>query len=1140
MRRSLALVVLVAAALAGSAHGQTATLVRDIDSSSPWSGTAPANDLLGLADKVLAFGDEPAVAEGSGASSELLADLCPGSLASTPHWGGRLGNLAFFSAFPTGDPQTAWLYRSDGTRTGTYALGPITNNFVVALDHVFFLNRHQLWVSDGSVAGTRQVPLPDKPIQDMTAAGRRVFLVLGQNDLWVSDGSDAGTFLLHPFALTEALGLGAGGVSRLYFLVSAGGGALALWTSDGTPGGTRQVPGFPLAHGFVPPLKTLGDQAYLAVDDQVHGQELWTSDGTAQGSHRVSDLADPAPFGTEFGLPAPPVAAFSGRLFFATRGGLFSSTGTPGSTTLLAPVTRIFDSSFVQVGPRLLFLGAVPDGREVWVTDGNPTGTRRLARACTGQCFAAPTELVAPQGAAFFPVTDAQGTALWTSDGTTAGTRPYTSTLPQLVLVRHFAAVGRQIFFDAGDTGPTITLWTSDGRPGGTHPVPGVATTGASSRPQDVVTGGGHLFFTACDGTSRQVWKSDGTEGGTVPLTSLAGTACSEDLFNLPEPRAVTPAGNLAFFWAPEEEQWHLWRTDDDGNALDLAPVSVFLPVGTLPPLVPFAGKVYFSIGGSVFRSDGTREGTVAATELALPSPSDLGGTAGGLLFFLSSGVAAEPSSVWASDGTAAGTRRLLTGSFSSLQSPVQAGAWIYFFTAGTDIEIWRTDGTAAGTSQVGTLGTSLNFFFSIPATAVLGDAIYFLGNFSLGNGLYRIDPTGVTLLKPLGAQENFSFPVPHRLAVFAGRLFFVATDDSHGPALWSTDGTAAETVLVRAIGSGVEPLQIAWLTAAGGRLFFTAWDTVHGTELWESDGTATGTRLAADIAPEGASSSPQALTVAGDRLFFTADDGVAGREVWSLPLSGPAGCQPSDTRLCLAGNRFQVEIAWKDFQGHLGVGHAVPLTADTGYFWFFDPANVETVVKVLDARALNQAFWVFYGALSSVEYEITVTDTQTGLSRRYGNPSGQLASVGDTHGFGLLGAFDTKVAESPQGLPLVSARTEARAATATCVPTPGKLCLQGDRFAVTAAWKDFAGHTGTAVALTADTGYFWFFSPTNVEVVAKVLDGRGLNGKFWLFYGALSNVEYTLTVTDTQTGAVKTYKNPSGQFGSVADTGAF
>ncbi len=75
---------------------------------------------------------------------------------------------------------------------------------------------------------------------------------------------------------------------------------------------------------------------------------------------------------------------------------------------------------------------------------------------------------------------------------------------------------------------------------------------------------------------------------------------------------------------------------------------------------------------------------------------------------------------------------------------------------------------------------------------------------------------------------------------------------------------------------------------------------------------------------------------------------------------------------------------------------------------------------------------------------------------------------------------------------------------------------------------------------LTADTGWFWFFGPTNVEVVLKVLDGTPLNGKHWVFYGALSSVEYTLEVTDTATGAVKTYTNPSGNLASVADTAAF
>ena len=81
---------------------------------------------------------------------------------------------------------------------------------------------------------------------------------------------------------------------------------------------------------------------------------------------------------------------------------------------------------------------------------------------------------------------------------------------------------------------------------------------------------------------------------------------------------------------------------------------------------------------------------------------------------------------------------------------------------------------------------------------------------------------------------------------------------------------------------------------------------------------------------------------------------------------------------------------------------------------------------------------------------------------------------------------------------------------------------------------------TGTAIALTADTGYFWFFSATNVELVIKVLDGRAVNNHFWVFYGALSDVQYTITVTDTQTGSVKTYSNTQGNLASVADVVAF
>ncbi len=171
------------------------------------------------------------------------------------------------------------------------------------------------------------------------------------------------------------------------------------------------------------------------------------------------------------------------------------------------------------------------------------------------------------------------------------------------------------------------------------------------------------------------------------------------------------------------------------------------------------------------------------------------------------------------------------------------------------------------------------------------------------------------------------------------------------------------------------------------------------------------------------------------------------------------------------------------------------------------------------------------------------MTDTTTGATRRYFNPAGTFGSLGDTRGFGPLGAFSsTDQISAKTLLPLVAERTDAAAATGTCVPGAGRLCLNDGRFAVEATWKDFGGQTGSgsAVPLTADTGYFWFFSPTNVEVVLKVLDGQPVNGRFWVFYGALSNVEYTLTVTDTITGHIRTYTNPSGRFASIGDTQAF
>ena len=268
------------------------------------------------------------------------------------------------------------------------------------------------------------------------------------------------------------------------------------------------------------------------------------------------------------------------------------------------------------------------------------------------------------------------------------------------------------------------------------------------------------------------------------------------------------------------------------------------------------------------------------------------------------------------------------------------------------------------------------------------------------------------------------------------------------------------------------------------------------------------------------------------------------------------APCSPSATVLCLAGQRFQVEVRWKDFQGNTGSGQGVGLTPDTGYFWFFSANNIELVVKVLDARGFNNKFWVFFGALSNVEYTLKVTDTATGAVKEYQNPSGQFASVGDTAAFpgataGVAASHETVTvdgAPAPEGAAADLRRLldrkigSAQADFTPCKSLQNILRLSGCRFSIRVTWRDPQGREGQGIAvqLTNDTGYFWFFTDNNVELIIKVLDARALNGSYWVFYGALSNVQYTLTVADTLTGVTKSYTNPSGAFASVGDTSAF
>lgn len=145
--------------------------------------------------------------------------------------------------------------------------------------------------------------------------------------------------------------------------------------------------------------------------------------------------------------------------------------------------------------------------------------------------------------------------------------------------------------------------------------------------------------------------------------------------------------------------------------------------------------------------------------------------------------------------------------------------------------------------------------------------------------------------------------------------------------------------------------------------------------------------------------------------------------------------------------------------------------------------------------------------------------------------------------------------ASSPNGKPLLVVAHEVSGTVAvlevetrqpgegTCVADATTLCLNNDRFQVTADYKTIRGDVGFGKALstTEDAGYFYFFDEDNVEVVVKVLDACTLYNRYWVFASGLTNLEVNIKVTDTRNGTSQTYKNQLGvPFQPVLDLSSF
>ncbi len=120
--------------------------------------------------------------------------------------------------------------------------------------------------------------------------------------------------------------------------------------------------------------------------------------------------------------------------------------------------------------------------------------------------------------------------------------------------------------------------------------------------------------------------------------------------------------------------------------------------------------------------------------------------------------------------------------------------------------------------------------------------------------------------------------------------------------------------------------------------------------------------------------------------------------------------CTPSQNSLCLdslpGDKRFAAMATFRrDESSPLSPARAFPLVllgiSRAGLFWFFQEDNPEILVRVLNGCALNNRYWVFASAGTTVEYSLTVVDSKSNRARQYHNPLGKPSpAILDTNAF--------------------------------------------------------------------------------------------------------------------------------------------
>ncbi len=703
-----------------------------------------------------------------------------------------------------------------------------------------------------------------------------------------------------------------------YFSANDGIHGAELWRSDGTTAGTFLIkdinPG--IASSNVRDITISGGKIFFSATNETNVQEIWVTDGTEQGTQPVTDLGIYGSYNPTY------LTDINGVLYFftdvnyygyypVTASQLWKSDGTANGTMLVSDFyTPEFNYAsqgrqITNVNGRVFFsLANYGYDNELYTSDGINT---QMINTINPYGNSNPTYLTAFNGLLYFSANGVDGTMLWQSDGTDAGTYVVNNNnnihLDNNTVMR-FTIKDNSIYFTGyssdGD-GTELCKYDASNSTNNVEIVKDINPGTYCYNLYNITNVNGTLFFTVFNGTDQALWKSDGTSAGTMQVKDINPGGHNVYLYKHFE----NANGILFFSFYDDIHGYELWKSDGTGNGTTIvkeinpgiysaAVTNISYLKNNITLFEAYDGKT----GLELWTTDGTATGTklvknINQSSSASSNPGWLTPAPDNKSLIFSAYDPEYGNEMRITDGTESGThviKDIYKGSFDSRPYlPGNLKNATYFFANIDDpvahysddvflvSRFWKTDGTEKGTSMlcVPALETLINQFGYVVSKISTDNLLYLLVfNFSTyGYELWRTDGTSAGTYAIKTDISNYYYPI---LTPVGKTLFFTNFDYINGYGLWETDGTSAGTKFVPLSGGSFPQDFYAFKN----KLYFTAYDTSYNNDLWVSDGSVNGTKIVNTV--NVASWIPFAQ--ANGKLFFTGDDlnTMAGFELWA------------------------------------------------------------------------------------------------------------------------------------------------------------------------------------------------------------------------------------------------------------------